>query len=68
MANQLYDELKSVTPQNDFFSRFMNFKQNFHGNPQEQVQNLLRSGKISQQQYDRAVQMAQQFQRMLNGR
>lgn len=68
MANQLYDELNKVSPQNGFLNRFMQFKQNFHGDPQEQVQNLLRSGKVSQQQYDRAVQMAQQFQRMLNGR
>lgn len=68
MANQLYEELRNVTPQNDFFSRLQQFKQNFRGNPQEQVQNLLRSGKVSQQQYDRAVQMAQQFQRMLNGK
>lgn len=68
MANQLYDELSKVNPQNGFLNKFLEFKQNFHGNPQEQVQNLLRSGKISQQQYDRAVQMAQQFQRMLNGK
>ena len=68
MSNPIYNELNSVNPQNNFLSQFMQFKQNFRGNPQEQVQALLRSGKISQQQYDRAVQMAQQFQRMFNGR
>ena len=66
MANQLYEELRNVTPQNDFFSRLQQFKQTFRGNPQEQVQNLLRSGKVSQQQYNRAVQMAQQLQKILN--
>lgn len=68
MSNPLYNELNNVMPQNNFLSRFMQFKQGFHGNPQEQVQTLLRSGKVSQQQYDRAVQMAQQLQKLLNGR
>lgn len=66
MANQLYEELKGGMPQNNFLSRFNQFRQSFSGNPKEQVQNLLRSGKVSQQQYDRAVQMAQQLQQMLN--
>ena len=66
MANQLYEELKGGMPQNNFLSRFNQFRQGFSGNPKEQVQNLLRSGKVSQQQYDRAVQMAQQLQQMLN--
>lgn len=66
MANQLYEELKGSMPQNNFLSRFNQFRQNFSGNPREQIQNLLRSGKVSQQQYDRAVQIAQQFQQMFN--
>jgi hypothetical protein len=52
---------------NSLLQQFMNFKKNFKGNPQEQVQQLLNSGKITQEQYDQAVKMAQQFQRMLNG-
>lgn len=42
--------------------QFQQFKQNFKGNPQEMVQQLLNSGRISQQQYNSAVQMAQQLQ------
>ena len=30
--------------------------------------NLLNSGRVSQAQYDQAVQMAQQFQKMLSGK
>ena len=45
---------------------FMKFKQSFTGNPQQQVQQLLNSGKISQEQYNQAVQMANQLQSMLN--
>ena len=44
--------------------RFQQFKQNFKGNPQEQVQQMLQSGKITQQQYDAAVQMANQLKQM----
>lgn len=45
--------------------RFQQFKQTFNGDPRQQVQQLLNSGKVSQQQYNQAVQMAQQFQAML---
>ena len=62
--NQLYNDMN----QNGFVQRFQQFKNSFHGNPQEQVQQLLNSGKVSQEQYNRAVQIAQQFQRMFGGR
>lgn len=45
----------------------MQFKNSFKGNPQEQIQQMLNSGKISQAQYNNAVKQAQQFQNMLNG-
>lgn len=53
---------------NELLQKFQQFKQSFHGDPKQQVQQLLNSGKVSQEQYDRAVQMAQQFQRMFSGR
>lgn len=48
--------------------RFQQFQQAFRGDPRQQVQQLLNSGRVSQQQYDQAVRMAQQFQKMLNGK
>ena len=53
---------------NGMLQRFQQFRQNFKGDPQQQVQQLLNSGRVSQQQYNQAVQMAQQFQRMFGGR
>lgn len=53
---------------NNMLQQFMQFRQNFSGNAQQQVQQLLNSRKVTQQQYDQAVRMAQQFQRMLGGR
>lgn len=48
--------------------RFEQFKKTFQGNPQEQIQQLLNSGRVSQQQYNSAYQMAQQFQKMMGGK
>ena len=62
--NPLYNEMGNNNVPNNFMSRFQQFRQNFKGNPQEQVQQMLNSGKVSQADYNRAVQMAQQFQRM----
>ena len=49
----------------DMMQRFMQFRQNYSGDPRAQIQQMLNSGQISQQQYNNAVQMAQQLQRML---
>ena len=48
--------------------RFHQFRQNFTGDPRQQVQNLLNSGRVSQSQYDQAVQMTNQLQRMMFGK
>lgn len=47
--------------------RFNQFRQTFQGDPRQQVQQLLNSGKVSQSQYNNAYQMAQQFQQMMGG-
>ena len=47
--------------------QFMQFKQNFKGDPKAEVEKMLQSGKISQQQLNQVQQMAGQFQHMLKG-
>lgn len=64
MSNPLYNMLNNRTGDN-ILQRFQKFRQSFQGNPQQQVQQLLNSGKITQQQYDRAVQQAKALQKML---
>ena len=66
MNNPLYQQMNQGG--NNMLQQFMRFRNSFSGNPQEEVQKLLNSGKVSQAQYDQAVRMAQQFQRMLGGR
>lgn len=73
MSNPLYQQMgnASVPGMNNFqnlMQRFQQFRQTFQGDPRQQVQNLLNSGRVSQQQYNHAVQMAQQFQRMMGGK
>ena len=48
--------------------QFMQFKNSFKGNPQEQIQQMLNSGKITQEQYNNAVKQAQEFQKMFGNK
>lgn len=61
MSNPLFQQMQ--TP--NILQRFQQFQQMFKGDPRQQVQQLLNSGRVSQQQYNNAVQMAQQLQKML---
>lgn len=54
--------------QNNLFQKFQQFQQQFQGNAGEKIKELVNSGKISQQQYNQAMQMAQQLQKMLGGK
>ena len=48
----------------NLMQNFQRFKQNFSGDPNQQIQQMMNSGKVNQNQYNQAVQMAQQFARM----
>lgn len=64
MSNPLFGMMQNQMP-NNILQRFQQFQQMFKGDPRQQIQQMLNSGKISQGQYNQAVQMAQQFQRMM---
>lgn len=49
----------------NMINQFQQFKQAFNGNPRQQVQQLLNSGKVSQEQYNKAVQMANQLRQFI---
>ena len=70
MSNPLFNALGGGMPQGNgpmqMIQKFMQFKQNFKGDPKEEVQKMLQSGKISQQQLNQVQQMAGQFQSLLN--
>lgn len=50
--------------QNDFMQRLNYLKQTFKGDPNQKIQELLNSGRVTQQQYNRAVQQAAQIKKM----
>ena len=62
--NPLFQQMQG----NSLIERFKQFQQMFRGNPQQQVQQLLNTGRISQSQYNQAVQMANQLSQMLGKR
>ena len=61
----LFNNLGAQRPPQNIIQRFQQFQKMFTGDPRQQVQQLLNSGKITQEQYQQAVQMAQQLQRMI---
>lgn len=75
MANQLFNLLGGSSQSMNPFGNMQNlmgqlnqFRNNLNGDPKQQVQELLNSGRMSQTQYNQLSQMATQIQKMLNGR
>nr|DAX37701.1 MAG TPA: hypothetical protein [Caudoviricetes sp.] len=69
MSNPLFSTLGGGIPQGNgpmqMIQQFMQFKQNFKGDPKAEVEKMLQSGRISQQQLNQVQQMAGQFQNLL---
>ena len=70
MSNSIYDSMGGNTQNMPFnlqeiTNRLNQFRQSFSGDPKQQVQQLLNSGKMSQSQYNQLSQMATQIQNML---
>ena len=72
MSNPLFRMLGAnagaANPMANIMQRFRQFQQSFRGDAGQQIQQLLNSGRVNQQQYDQAVQMARQFQKMIGGK
>lgn len=68
MSNPLFNSFAG-RPDNmaGMVRQFQEFKKTFQGNPQQQVQQLLNTGRVTQAQYDQAVQMAKSLSSLLNG-
>ena len=65
MSNPLFSMMQKQAPESGIVQRFRQFQQMFRGDPRQQVQQLLSSGRVSQEQYNQAVQAAQQMARMM---
>jgi hypothetical protein len=61
MANPLFATMGGRTnPFADIIRQAQELKQSFPGNPRDEVQRLLNSGRMSQQQFNQYSQIAQQ--------
>lgn len=58
MLNRMSNPLQMI-------QSFNQFRASFRGNPQEEVQKLVASGRINQSQLNQLQQMANQFQTMM---
>lgn len=68
MSNPLFNMMNKSNMQGgpmQMMQQFMEFKKSFKGNPKEEVEKLLTSGKINQQQLNQIQSMASQFEAML---
>ena len=66
MSNPIFNALGgNMMPGNNMLAQFQQFRKQMQGkNPHEEINKLLQSGAISQQELNQAQQMAQQFQSM----
>jgi hypothetical protein len=58
--NPLYNQLNPPS-NNPMLKQLMQFRKGFNGNPQQMVQQMLNSGKISQTQLNQYAQQANQI-------
>lgn len=69
MANQLFDEMSKNGANNNGISQFIEkvkeVQRTFNGDPREEVQKLLNSGKMTQAQFNQYSQMANQIMRFM---
>ena len=62
MSNPIFNQYGNQ--QNNIVQQFNQFRQQFHGDPRQQIQQMLNSGKITQEQYNQAVQKAKALQNL----
>ena len=68
MPNPLFEQFGNIGNNKMFqmVKQFNEFRRTFQGDPKAEVEKILRSGKISQEQWNQIQQSANDFQRMLN--
>lgn len=66
MANHLFNSMhQQYNPMEQLAQQAREFKKQFTGNPRQEVEMLLRSGKMSQSQFNQYSKIAQQVAQMM---
>lgn len=68
LFNILNGGMQPQNPMMNMMTQLNQFRQTFQGNPKQQVQQLLNSGRMSQKQFNQLSQMATQIQNMMNNK
>ncbi len=65
--NSLFNDFhpQQTNQMNNFLTQFNQFKSTFTGNPEQQVRQLLSSGRMSQEQFNQFAQTANQLQKLI---
>ena len=66
MSNPLYNSIGTTQNLGALTQRINQLKKTFSGNPMDQIQRMMNSGQVTQEQYNRAVQQAQEIMRAMN--
>lgn len=68
MANSLFTQFGNQPPNNglmQIMAQAQDLQKTFNGNPREEVERLLNTGQMSQDQFNRFAQMANQIRAMM---
>ena len=65
MANPIYEQMQMQNPLAKLMQDAQQFRHTFTGNPQQEVQKLLQSGQMTQEQFNRYAAIAQQVSSMM---
>ena len=66
MANRLYDQFgRQNNPLEQLAQQARDFRKKFTGNPRQEVERLLQTGQMSQADFNRYSQIAQQVAQMM---
>lgn len=68
LFNILNGGMQPQNPMMNMMTQLNQFRQTFQGDPRQQVQQLLNSGRMSQEQFNQLSQMATQIQNMMNNK
>jgi hypothetical protein len=64
MGSSIFDQLNQSQGNNNFLTQFNQFRSTFSGNPQQQVQQLIQSGRMSQDQFNQLAEQATQLRQL----
>ena len=65
--NSLFNDFnpQQQNSMSDFITQFNQFKSTFMGNPEQQVKQLISSGRMSQEQFNQLAQTANQLRQLI---